>query len=183
MLFDTPSSLDSLPNVDALKRAFAAALLRHPTNHVAAAQQVVPFDMGLCVQIAQLWPFDDVVQEETQKLTKEKGQSAFLPGKADLKRKVWDEIQTCNDHEHRFKLMEFYGKMIGAIERPAPTLVNNGQMVLGAMVVKEMGTNADWENTGVAQQAALRARGLKMIEDQKKAGIEEAKLVSANGTD
>lgn len=143
----------------ALKEQFAAALLRNPNNAFRAAQDVFPGDGNLTKALVVMrdWPGDSFVIECCSNLVKTYGARKFLPTREDFARLILGEVEGCKDGELKLKMLRLFGDVMGYIEKPATTVNNNNNCQFGnrVMIVKDHGTNDDWEKRLAQQQAAL----------------------------
>jgi len=144
-------------NTPELKREFALAYLRNPSDSFGAALVVCPHDPGKALEIASTWPRDPEVIAHQREAEEELGEMHFLPGKADLARQVW-EIGTNKqiDTADRLKAMKLYADLRGYIEAPS-TIINNNNAVSNnkVMVIENYGSDDDWEERVRQQQAKL----------------------------
>lgn len=97
----TPAA-PTFENEEALKLAFAAALLKTPNDPFKAALSIIDSSKtaGPAMWAANYWPNDPAVKAEVERLKAEQGELAFLPSKADLARALWDKAhheRTTND--------------------------------------------------------------------------------------
>lgn len=143
-----------------LKQAFAAALLRSPNDPFRAALQVFGSDTGRALRASQQWVLDSEVVSCQVKLLEEYGEEQFLPDKLALARAVFELAQNPNKPtDERLKAYELYGKIRGFIDRPA--IVNNMDnrsihlTTNKVMVMRDHGTDADWEQKALSQQQRL----------------------------
>lgn len=137
-----------------MKLEFAASLLRHPDDPDKAAFAITD-DTGLALQIAKSWVRDPVVLGEQERLLLSGGARTFLPTKEVQARRVYDEaLNTKNTTDDRLKAHRLYAELMAFIEKPTATNVNilNQQNV---MVVKDHGTDDDWEKGLQKQQRIL----------------------------
>jgi hypothetical protein len=136
-----------------LKTRFAEALLRTPDEPYNAAFAAIG-DSGLALQAANLWARDPFVLSEKIRLCEEHGVKAFLPTKEDQAGALW---KMANDKsvepEDRLKAHRLYAELMGHIEKPSTQVT---QVVnQGVMIVKDHGSNDDWETRAIAQQKGL----------------------------
>jgi len=160
-------STDLIPAADApkLKTAFAEALLRNPDNAFQAGTQVFGAETNKALFAATQWVNDDFVLHEKARLLKTSGARAFLPSKEDYAREVW---KTATDPkcpiEDKRGLLSLYGDVMGYKEAAAkPTggiTVNNNRV----MIVKDHGTDSDWERRAMQQQHALTRGNADVID-------------------
>lgn len=141
------------PEQLALKAKFAAALLEAPdANPFIAAKACFPDSMPHALWAANHWPTDEGVLKEKQKLRDKGDDLKALPGKAELARRVWSHTEV-GLFEDRLKAMKLYADLMGHIEKTPPVAVNvNNNRV---MVIRDQGTNAEWESKVAKQQEAL----------------------------
>lgn len=142
------------PDVDeAVKLRFAEAMLRF--NNASQAAMSVIGDPGKALRAAQTLPADPLVLEEMARLRDEKGESSFLPSKAELAREVLEQARTFkNSPEDYERLMKLYCNMMGHIEKPG-TQVNVDARTQSVMIVRSHGSDEEWEKRAVAQQQNL----------------------------
>ncbi len=143
-------------DVPALKLRFARALLKYPDEAFRAGQEVFGADTGKALYAAQVWINDETVLNEKDEQHSEKGELAFLPSKADYARQVWrmaNNERTAN--EDRVKLLSLYGDVMGFKERPNTSSVNVNVTQNRVMIVKDHGTDDDWEKRAELQQQRL----------------------------
>lgn len=143
------------------KHAFAEAWLRHPKDPFAAARDVFGADTGRALIVAQTWTLDVEVLAHQQRLIDEHGARSFLPTKEEFARRVLDATDALNDSvlafEDKLKGYKLFAEIMGYIEKPGPTINNNPTTINRVMVVKDHGSNDDWERRARNQQAALVA--------------------------
>ena len=138
------------------KRAFACALLKRPDKPFEAALSVIP-DTGLALQAAMLWVNDPVVKSVQIELLEHFGADKFLPTDVDQLNEIW-KIATGEkiDVEIKLKAHELYAKIKQGHFRK-PEIVGNQTNVInqGVMQVVNNGTDEQWEQGCIAQQAKL----------------------------
>jgi hypothetical protein len=140
----------------ALKQAFAEALLRTPDDPFKAAFSVTT-DNGLACQIATNWPKDREVAQFQVALIEEKGAKTFLPDKEQQARDVYKIAEAPNlDPEVKLKAHRLYAEIMGHIQDAKHS---GGVQIanFGVMVVKEKGSDDEWEQSAVVQQRNLIA--------------------------
>lgn len=139
---------------EAHKTAFAVAFLKTPDDAFKAACTVFPDDMGKALRAAHTWQKDSFVVYEMERLTGEDGEDAFLPGKAELCRKIWSKLnKEFVDNEDFTKLAKLYADVRGFIQKADTTV--NVAVVNKVMVVKDLGSNEEWESKAERQQREL----------------------------
>jgi hypothetical protein len=143
-------------NEDEQKRRFAAEMLRHPDQLFKFAMEITGRNPGKAMWIVDHWPHDPLVQQYRSEAIEEFGELHFLPGKAELARKIWEIVES-SAHliEDRLRAMRLYADVRGYIESPA-TVINNNNMVSNkVMFVTEFENAGAWENRVASQQAKL----------------------------
>jgi hypothetical protein len=142
---------------DDLKRAFAAALLKNEPDaegRFKAALTVTP-DTGQALYMANRWPSDPVVIDEIAALTKDGDDDlSFIGTKAEFAREVLTAGRASYDGDTKHKFFKLYAEMRGFISKP-DTNVNVQVNQNRVMIVKDMGTDAEWEAKAATQQRAL----------------------------
>ena len=135
------------------KAAFAAFLLKEPNEPFKAGLAVFPDDTRKALWVATHWLADPVVLAETKRLKAVGADLDGLPTKADLARTVW-ELTQMGPLEDRIKASKLYADIRGFIEKPQAQVavnVNNNRV----MVIRDQGSDADWESKVAKQQANL----------------------------
>lgn len=154
----TVAPTESAEELLALKERFAELTLREP-DAFKVALVLFPNDTGRALRIANEWPNDPQVKEIRQSFVdaEEDGETAFLPSKADACRLAWNIARDADKFtEDRLKALRLYGEMRGYIEKPAAVTVNNNTNVaMRVLVVKDHGTNDEWEQKLRSQQKRL----------------------------
>lgn len=141
---------------DQAKVRYAALLLKHPNDYFAAALELYPGDTSKALLIMRDWPTDPIVIDAKFAKLEDVGELAMLPDKAMLARKVWDLLdRTEMEPEEFVKVAKLYAEIRGYIEKPGLTVNNNTQVNNRVMVIKDLGTDAEWESTAAAQQRNL----------------------------
>lgn len=134
------------------KTAFAAALLRSPDDPFKAATQVFG-DFQNQIQAATKWILDPFVKGEQLRLLTEKGEKAFLPSKEDQLKDIYMLATKSIDEEIRLKAHRLYAEIAGNIEKPGTANVTVA--VQNVMVVKDHGSDDEWEQKAIKQQKIL----------------------------
>lgn len=138
------------------KAAYAAFLLKE-RDPFKAALLLCPDDTGLALWHASNWPNDPEVLAEMQKLRNSPEQLTGIATKFELARFYWDLAQDDKlDAKDRIAAAEKYGAVAGIYD-PKQTNTTNVNIENGprVMVVKDHGTNEDWEAKAAKQQAEL----------------------------
>jgi len=139
---------------DDVKQRFAALYVRSH-NAANAAMQVIS-DPGTALRAAQTLPNDPFVLEEIARLKEENGEEAFLPSKAESLREILRRAEAVpdGDTEGYERLMKLYFSGRGFIEKPG-TNVNVDVKVASVMVVRDHGSDEEWESRTAEQQREL----------------------------
>jgi hypothetical protein len=141
------------------KKRFAAELLKVGNTDSAsifkAALVVFGKETGQALRIANEWVYDPEVLAEQERLKEEKGVMSFLPTKSDLAKAVWDKAREEYVATEDFtKLMRLYAEIMSFIEKPGLNVTNN-VISNRVMIVKDHGSDSDWEAKLAQQQKAL----------------------------
>lgn len=144
-----------------LKRKFAEAWLRNPTNAYAAALSVTKNDTFLAIRLADAWVWDDEVVAIKEELIAEHGEEHFLPTKCQMVRQVLERAKYASEDGFH-KMMKLAADMRGFIEKPGLTINNNTQtnnrvMLIPMGKMTEQGTvdMDSWEQSAIEQQQSL----------------------------
>jgi hypothetical protein len=139
-----------------LKLAFARALLYSPNAAFNVASALLPDDAGKALKMAHFWPRDPVVIEEQKRILAEEGEEHFLPTRFQLARKVWDTAENAVYDDDKAKLLKLFAEVLGFIEKPnAGSTTNVNIQQNRVMIVKDHGSDSDWEKAAQRQQHAL----------------------------
>jgi hypothetical protein len=124
-----------------------------------AALSVIPNDTGKALRISTEWPQDEYVLELRSEIIASEGSDAFLPSKDELAREIYLDAKTMRVPEDRLKGFRLYAEIRGFISKPGgnSTTVNNFTDNRSVMVVKDHGSNDDWERKLAANQKKLIA--------------------------
>lgn len=145
------------------KQLYALALLKTPNDPYKAALDVVAGDCARALVMSREWPQDpEVIEYKTQAL-QDMGEDAFLPSKADVVRAIWQKAEECRDADTAFKGYKLVADIMGYVEKPGGTTINNNTLVdqRKVMVVTDHGTDEEWEAKLLKQQAALTHDGAR----------------------
>jgi len=138
-----------------LKRRFAGLLLKkRPGDNPFKIALDIGLETGYALRVSSEWVNDPVVLAEQEAIRASvESEEDLLPSKADAARLAWEMANGEVLFEDRIKALELYGKMRGWIGgKESKVTVNNAPRV---MVVKDHGSDADWEARARAQQAGL----------------------------
>lgn len=142
----------------ALKTAFAAALLKTPTEPFTAALIVFGVDTGRALRAAHEWYKDPFVTAECERL---KSEGFTKHNKEELRDELIDEMMKIVRNEKAFvddrvKAGKLAAEIRGLIEKPQTNINNNVVTANKVMVVKDHGNNDDWEKRLLEQQRGLK---------------------------
>lgn len=144
-------------NEHALKERFVREWLLC-NDPFKAALVVIPNDNGKALRMSCEWPQDEYVLELRSEIIAEEGAEAFLPSKDELAQTIYLETQAARVFEDKLKGYRLYAEIRGFIEKPSTTvntnIVNDNRSV---MIVKDHGSDADWERKLAQNQKALEA--------------------------
>lgn len=139
-----------------LQTKFAVALLRKPDEPFVAAQEVFGADAGAALYAASHWIQDAFVLAEQQRLLKEKGPRSFLPSKEEYAREVWKlALGERTPIEDKRALLSLYGDIMGHKQKAENPGINVNVTQNKVMIVKDHGSDDDWEAQAIAQQHRL----------------------------
>jgi hypothetical protein len=141
------------------KKAFAIALLSDPKDPFACAQSVFGDNVGRALEIQNIWPKDLKVKEYQAEYIKANGAEVGLPTKENYAQDVYNLAKDKGiDDEVRLKFYKLYGDIRGFIEKPGMTVNTNTNIDnRKVIVVKDHGTDEEWETKLRAQQKKLVA--------------------------
>lgn len=128
-----------------------------PDDPFKAALALYPDDTPTALRIAHEWPKDRAVMSALRARIQDTDEEDYLPTKAELARKVWAKMDSGSiDADEFAKLARLYGEVRGFIEKPTTNINNNTQNLMQpVMVVKDNGTDDEWERKLAAQQGKL----------------------------
>lgn len=145
------------------KAAFAALLLKTPTEPFKAALALFPDNTSRALWVANHWVADAEVLAAIKRLKEEMGEFAGLADKSELARDIWQRMQGTQTADGRTipptaddyaKLAKLYAEVRGFIEKPqsGPAVQ---VIVPRAIEVPTHGSNEDWEAAAAKQQREL----------------------------
>jgi hypothetical protein len=138
------------------KEEFVRFLLETPDDPFKAALALHPDDVGRALRIAHEWPQDKEVRASMRARMSEGEEEDFLPTKAELARKVWAKMNKDGLEADEFaKIARLYGEIRGFIEKPTTNISTNTNVLSPVMVVKDNGSDDEWERKLAAQQSKL----------------------------
>lgn len=136
------------------KALFAEALLSSPNNAFEAAKKVFPGNMSYALYASNNWVHDDSVTRHQRRLLHEYGETKYLPSKVEVAREIHDISKVALDVETSLKALQLYCNVRGFIEKPG-TVINNNAVCNKIMVIKDHGTDEQWEDKLQQQQQNL----------------------------
>lgn len=139
---------------DEAKRIFAENLIRFPDDPFKAGCAVYGMDTGSALRAATLWVQDADVKKYQAELLAEHGIAYFLPSKDEFAKGVYDFATTIRDPDNRIKALRLAAEVFGYIEKPG-VVVNNNVDNRRVMIVKDHGSDSDWETKAAKQQKKL----------------------------
>jgi hypothetical protein len=148
---------ESAEQLLALKEQFAELSLREP-DAFKVALVIYPNDTGRALRVANEWPNDPQVKTFRQSFVdaEEDGETAFLPSKADAARLAWNIARDADKFtEDRLKALKLYSEIRGFIEKQAVAVTQNNITQNRVLIVRDHGTNDEWEKALRSQQKRL----------------------------
>lgn len=141
------------------KKVFALAWLK--TGDVrAAAREVFPgaMDGARALLASSEWPNDPFVLEYKQRLRAEFGDAESLPSKFEFARTILEHANATDPAllfapDEKIKAWKLFADIMGYIDKPGTTISN--VIENHVMVVRDFGTDDEWERKGAEQQRKL----------------------------
>ena len=147
----------------ALKEAFALQLLLHPNDPLKAACQIGVTNM-FARFVAEYWTDDLYVRIVKKKLLDEHGHAFFLPNVFDIAHRLLTIADDANHPENKLKALRQYSELMGMVAKPGALFVDNrttntvnNTQTNNVMVIKDHGSEADWERRLIENQTGLLA--------------------------
>ena len=145
---------------DEEKAAFAALLIKSPDKGPDGAFKIAlglfGSDTAKALKVSYQWPTDPVVQAEITRLKSTGEDLQLLPSKTELAQDIWNKMQVVYvNAEDYVKLAKLYAEVMVMIQKQAPAPTANIVVANKVMVVKDYGTNDQWEAAAERQQRAL----------------------------
>lgn len=139
------------------KHRYGLALLRAGprTDPYVVATDTFPGDIPRAIQIANDWPADPEVRAVMDAYTPEEIDEMGVPTDNALIKEAWRRVLASTDNEIAFKGIDTIAKL--RYKGGTGTTINNNTLVdnRSVMIVKDHGTDAEWEHALAAQQAKL----------------------------
>jgi len=131
-------------------------LLQFPNDPFGNALKLFGTNTVRALEVSQTWVHDFYVLSKQADLLAEFGEDYFLPSKAIAARRVFDLAEMQNrDAKDRLAAYRLYAEMRGFIEKGGGININNSVTNNRVMIVKDHGSNDDWEKSAAGQQAKL----------------------------
>lgn len=155
--------MDTMPAVlssddEVLLTKFAVALLKHPqdANGRFAAALSVTANTTKALIMANQWPDRPDLIAIQEKLIEQadEGELDLIGTKAEFARELLDQARTMFNPQARAKMYELYAKVRNFLPKEGSNVnvqVNQNKV----MIVKDFGSDENWEKTAAAQQRAL----------------------------
>jgi hypothetical protein len=146
----------TLEELVAAKKRFAAMLLKEPGEPFKAAL-AAGLDTGQALRASVEWINDSIVLEEQTRLIEEQenGELDFLPTKAEAARLAWNIANSATFVEDKLKALKLYADMRGFIPKVEAVKIDNSVTHNKVMIVKDQGTDEEWEAKARMQQRKL----------------------------
>lgn len=145
------------PHSRELKVKFAIELLKEPNDPFAAALKAFG-DAQQALIASRTLIHDPEIEQLKQDALAEFGAEAFLPSKEQLARDIYN-VATGKwvDDDDRIKGFKLYAEVMGWLNKGGTVINNNNSLVdnRSVMVVKDHGTDEQWEEAARLQQAKL----------------------------
>lgn len=149
-----PRNDERIKNVALMKR-YAAEQLRDPGRDIHIALGLIP-DAPIAAAAVNVWNNDPIVIQERLRLQEEHGQRAELPTKETIALEI---LALARAEKHsvpdRLKAYDQYNQMMQYIGRNANQPGSVNIFSNKVMLLKDHGSNDDWEARAVAQQSGL----------------------------
>jgi len=137
------------------KDRFAEALLRTPTDPFRAALTVFGNDTATALRISNLWPYDLYVLQRQAELLEQFGPDEYLPTKQQVARRIYEVGENAADNKDKLAAFKLYAELRGFVPKGEGVTnnltVNNNRV----MIMKDFGTDEQWESAAVGQQTKL----------------------------
>lgn len=144
---------------DENKTRFAVELLKNRDDPFKAANAVFSHDARIALQVSREWPDDPFVLEQMAEYEGEVRRSSLLPSKDEYALKVWETASSerAMSVDDRLKAYKLFGEIMNYIQKPEPATTNVNIDSRRVMLVKDSGSDEDWEAKIERQQLELVA--------------------------
>lgn len=146
---------NDLQSYEDRKRDFAYTWLMYPDEPEIAAREVAGDNVTALLAIRSKWVSDPVVLQHRKELIAIHGEEHFLPTKADIARKLLDEIDAAVDPEVKLKFYKLYADIRGYTQKDTVNINNNVITQNKVMLVPTAQNDEDWETKLANQQSQL----------------------------
>lgn len=127
------------------------------------AFDMFPTNPNRAVLAGAHWRIDPTVLEELTRLkSNQVVQAETLPTQVDLARNIWLKMQACNEPDSYVKLAKLYAEVQGMIKKPSDSN-QTSQVFRPVMIVRDHGSDSDWEAKMLRNQNQLQDDGLREI--------------------
>ena len=137
------------------KARFAEALLRNPNNAYAAACSVFGMDTATALRVSSEWPYDLFVLQRQAELLEQFGPDEYLPTKAVVARRIYETGETATDVKDKLAAFKLYAELRGFVPKGDGANVNLTVNNNRVMVLRDFGSDDDWETAAAKQQTKL----------------------------
>lgn len=142
---------------ESLKPVYAGFLIEEPEPFQAALRMFNGNEnqVGMALWVAQNWQHDPVVVSEMKRLIDSGEAEESLPGKTDLLRQVWKWTTGESRMEDKLKAARLYAEMRDYLPKQGASQQVAVTVAPTVMVVRDFGSDADWEKQLKQQQDEL----------------------------
>lgn len=134
-----------------------AQFLEDGFSPFVAAMRLWPNDVSLASVVQSTWPADPFVEAVRERIQAEKKAKTEPAGKSAQIMRITNRLDRLTDDNY-LKAERLIAEMSGHIEKAAPPSVNidnRQQVVERVLVVRDHGTDDEWETKMMAQQNKL----------------------------
>lgn len=142
------------------KRKFAELTLKG-TSALEAAEIALDGDTGEALRVAQEWDDSDEIQQLREDIEAEHGEGAVLPSRESVALEVLQHARRTDNEDYKTRAYKLYCDMMGYIEKPAQTVVDNSTKTINHVMRVPLATTMDdFKAMSAGQQT-------KLLEDAK----------------
>lgn len=140
----------------ATMKRYAYEMLKNPNDSLGCARRAFVNDDISAAQVADWWPTNPYVLEFRAQLLAEFGEDHFLPTRADIARELFSiGTSAACEAKDRINALDKLAHLLNYVEKPSSVTVNTGETNNRVMLVRDHGTDHDWEKRAKEQQAKL----------------------------
>lgn len=141
------------------KKLFAKALMKFPDDPFSAAKQVFGLDTNKALSVYLKWPKDiDVLAFRAELMEVNGGVDRELPTKQKIASDVYQlSSDSSYSFDDRLKAYSLVCKILGYLDDSAKVNVQNNNITNKVMVMRDHGSDEDWETKLMEQQRQLIA--------------------------